>query len=410
MGLFALFGILPFLTFILQGPCFFSFLSSPLTLFQTTPKGPVLRPLTPGKWLVLFCDEINLPAPDKYGTQRVITFLRQLTERAGFWRASDQQWVHLERIQFVGACNPPTDPGRVPLPPRFLRHAPVVLVGFPSRPALHAIYGTMTRALLKLAPELRAQAEPLTHAMLDVYALCQKRFTPDLHAHYIFSPRELSRWVRSLHSALAANASGEGLLATDDLVRLWLHEGLRLFQDRLVEAEERAWLDRAIDGVAAERFGPGLRDAAHTLRRPVLYSSWTSSRYVPVERAELREYVRQRLRVFYEEELDVPLVLFNEVLDHILRIDRVFRQPQGHALLIGVSGGGKTVLSRFVAWLNGLTVFTIKVRSSLCVCVSVSDTLFCAGQCSLRLCRLLPRFADGDAAGGSARRENVLHL
>jgi hypothetical protein len=32
--------------------------------------------------------------------------------------------------------------------------------------------------------------------------------------------------------------------------------------------------------------------------------------------------------VFYEEELDVPLVLFDEVLEHILRIDRVFRQPQ----------------------------------------------------------------------------------
>ena len=33
-------------------------------------------------------------------------------------------------------------------------------------------------------------------------------------------------------------------------------------------------------------------------------------------------------QVFYEEELDVPLVLFNEVLDHVLRIDRIFRQPQ----------------------------------------------------------------------------------
>lgn len=46
-----------------------------------------------------------------------------------------------------------------------------------------------------------------------------------------------------------------------------------------------------------------------------------------------------------------------------MRIDRVFRQPQGHALLIGVSGGGKTVLSRFVAWMNGLSIFTIKVNN-----------------------------------------------
>jgi ABC-type polar amino acid transport system ATPase subunit len=65
--------------------------------------------------------------------------------------------------------------------------------------------------------------------------------------------------------------------------------------------------------------------------------------------------------VFYEEELDVPLVLFDEVLDHVLRIDRIFRQPQGHLLLIGVSGAGKTTLSRFVAWMNGLSIFQIKV-------------------------------------------------
>ena len=59
----------------------------------------------------------------------------------------------------------------------------------------------------------------------------------------------------------------------------------------------------------------------------------------------------------------MPLVLFNEVLDHVLRIDRIFRQPQGHLLLIGVSGAGKTTLSRFVAWMNGLSVVQVKVRS-----------------------------------------------
>jgi dynein heavy chain 1 len=50
-------------------------------------------------------------------------------------------------------------------------------------------------------------------------------------------------------------------------------------------------------------------------------------------------------------------------LDHVLRIDRIFRQPQGHVLLIGVSGAGKTTLSRFVAWLNGISVFQVKVHN-----------------------------------------------
>lgn len=38
--------------------------------------GIILRPKNIQKKLVLFCDEINLPNQDVYGTQKVITFLR----------------------------------------------------------------------------------------------------------------------------------------------------------------------------------------------------------------------------------------------------------------------------------------------------------------------------------------------
>ena len=84
-----------------------------------TPKGTVLAPIRLNKWLVLFCDEINLPDMDKYGTQKVISFLRQIVEHGGFYRTSDRVRIKLERVQFVGACNPPTDPGRKPLSHRY---------------------------------------------------------------------------------------------------------------------------------------------------------------------------------------------------------------------------------------------------------------------------------------------------
>lgn len=79
--------------------------------YRKTPNGLILSPIQLGKWLILFCDEINLPDMDKYGTMRVISFLRQMVGDGGFYRTSDHQWVKLERIQFVGACNLPTDPG-----------------------------------------------------------------------------------------------------------------------------------------------------------------------------------------------------------------------------------------------------------------------------------------------------------
>lgn len=59
--------------------------------YRKTPTGLKLSPSEMGRWIVMFCDEINLydtscfylsrPATDNYGTQRIITFLRQLVEQ-----------------------------------------------------------------------------------------------------------------------------------------------------------------------------------------------------------------------------------------------------------------------------------------------------------------------------------------
>ena len=209
-----------------------------------------MAPVQLGKWLVIFCDEINLPDEDKYGTQRVISFLRQCIEQGGFYRSSDQAWVKLERIQFVGACNPPTDPGRKPLSHRFLRHVPLVYVDYPGEVSLKQIYGTFNRAMLRIIPSLRGYAEPLTNAMVEFYLMSQERFTVDMQPHYIYSPREMTRWVRGICEAIRPLDS----LSVDDLVRLYAHEAPRLFQDRLVNNDERKWTDQNIDVTAMKHF------------------------------------------------------------------------------------------------------------------------------------------------------------
>ena len=324
--------------------------------YRKTLNGVILSPAQIGRWLVIFCDEINLPAPDRYGTQRAISFLRQLVEQNGFWRTSDRAWVTLDRIQFVGACNPPTDVGRHPLGPRFLRHAPLIMVDYPAELSLMQIYGTFNNAILKVIPLLRGNADTLTRAMVQLYLESQARFTPKIQPHYVYSPRELTRWVRGVYEAIKPLEK----LSLEGLVRIWAHEALRLFQDRLVDEAERSWTHALVRKVAANNFPTADLDQA--LASPILFSNWLSKNYVSVDQDQLREFVKARLKTFCDEEVDVPLVLFNEVLEHALRIDRVFRQPQGHLILIGTSGSGKTTLSRFVAWMNGLTIFQIKVH------------------------------------------------
>jgi dynein heavy chain 1, cytosolic len=322
-----------------------------------SPDGLIMQPnrqsYRESQWLVVFCDEINLPERDAYGTQTVIMFLRQLTEQNGFWN-NDCKWISLRRIQFVGACNPPTDAGRVPLSERFLRHAPLLLVDYPAEGPLKQIYRCFVQALLKLHPNLRGYVDPLTDAMVEFYLRNQQRFTPDVAPQYIYSPRELSRWIRAMYEAMEPLEA----ITLEELVRLWAHEALRLFQDRLITQEEKAWCDENVDDVAARYFG-GV-DLSVCLARPMLYSNWLKKTYQSTDRDVLRDFVAARLRVFYEEELDVPLVIFDDVLEHVLRIDNVLRHPMGHLLLVGEAGVGKTVLSRFVSWMNGLAVFQIK--------------------------------------------------
>ena len=168
----------------------------------------------------------------------------------------------------------------------------------------------------------------------------------------------MSRWVRGINEAIKPLDD----LSSEGLVRLWAYEALRLFNDRLIRDQEREWTESSIDDVARRNFmDVNFEDA---LKRPILYSRWLSDdSYQSVNEHELREFLRKKLKVFCEEELDVNLVLFDAVLDHMIRIDRVFRQPQGHLLLIGISGVGKTTLTRFVAWMNGLTVFQVKAHS-----------------------------------------------
>lgn len=56
---------------------------------------------------------------------------------------------------------------------RFLRHVPVIYVDYPGAASLKQIYGTFNRAMLRLVPNLRAYADPLTEAMVDFYTLSQ---------------------------------------------------------------------------------------------------------------------------------------------------------------------------------------------------------------------------------------------
>lgn len=97
---------------------------------------------------------------------------------------------------------------------------------------------------LPVVPYEASQSESQSPAALSLplelplrLPVLQAKFTAEQHPQYIYSPRELSRWVRALYEAMEPLDA----MTLEELVRLWANEALRLFHDRLVTQEEQDW-------------------------------------------------------------------------------------------------------------------------------------------------------------------------
>lgn len=329
--------------------------------YKNTVGSVILCPKIAGKWLVLFCDELNLPSPDKYGTQVVIQFLRQLVKEKSFWHPKTGKLVTLHNIQFVGACNPSSVSGRHSMTKRFTNLCTTVMVDYPSISSLKTIYNVYTNALLKVTPDLVGFDKPLCNSMIEVYEHYKTKFGESEIFHYVTSPRELTRWVKGLYIALRPMLSVE----LESLIRIWAYEGLRLFSDRLITTDEKNWVFDMIKKIARENF-PHI-NVTRALETPILFSEWLSYEYQSVDKTTLKKFVKERFNVFNQEESNVDIVLHDELLEHSLRIDRVLKNSQGHMILVGASGSGKTTLAKFVSWMNGIQVVQLNVTKNFCL-------------------------------------------
>lgn len=70
--------------------------------------------------MLIFVDDVNMPALDKYGSQPPVEMLRQIIED-GYYDVKKFYLKYVADTQFISCCAPPGG-GRNPVTPRFFRH------------------------------------------------------------------------------------------------------------------------------------------------------------------------------------------------------------------------------------------------------------------------------------------------
>jgi len=150
-----------------------------------------------------------------------------------------------------------------------------------------------------------------------------------------------------------------------ELIRLWVHECNRVYRDKLVEQRDIELFDKIQYDAVKQSFED--YDDHLIFRQPLFYCHFTAgigdSKYLPVtDYAELCRLLKEALDNHNELNAAMNLVLFEDAVSHILRINRIIEGPRGNALLIGVGGSGKQSLSRLAAFIAGLEVFQITLK------------------------------------------------
>jgi dynein heavy chain, axonemal len=212
----------------------------------------------PGRCAIFFVDDLNMPSPEVYGAQPPLELLRQGID-AGGWYGRDNAFRALSDVQFLGAMAPPGG-GRAYITTRLLRHFSTVAL----TPADGLTLATIFRPILDwhlssrrgyAAPEQGLSGSVVT-ATLTVYqsAIAQLLPTPK-KSHYVFNLRDFSRVISGFMLAPPSTFSkGEGAPA-DRVKRLWMHEIMRVFGDRLTDTGDQEWLLRTTKQALANDMG-----------------------------------------------------------------------------------------------------------------------------------------------------------
>lgn len=158
--------------------------------------------------------------------------------------------IYLFDLMFIGAMGL-VGGSRQEIYPRFLRHFSIFSINEFSEDSMAKIFTNVLHLGWKnngFPAEIIAMAITTVTASLEIYrsATDNLRPTPS-KSHYVFNLRDFSRLIQGCSMLRKESAESKRTFP-----KIWVHEIMRVFYDRLVEERDRIWLFKKIKDVVKD--------------------------------------------------------------------------------------------------------------------------------------------------------------
>eukprot|EP00079_Xenopus_tropicalis_P035681 XP_017949452.1 PREDICTED: dynein heavy chain 14, axonemal [Xenopus tropicalis] len=320
------------------------------------------------KKVAVFIDDLNMPVPEQYGAQPPLEFLRQFLDLGGFYDTQTLTWKNVQDLALLAACAPPGG-GRNEISPRLLKHFCLFVLPHPSVPALQHIFQVPLGSFLQsnnFLAEIQKCRDLLASSAIAIYLkMCSYMLPTPAKCHYTFNLRDLFKVLQGLLQA------SESVTVTRDSAALLLaHEATRVFHDRLTQAADR------------EQFFQFLSDELHNYfkiswpKEKLMEDSVQFADFVDVGKTRIYRPVTSNKKLIsrleeYRIKMKMSLVnpsntyiFFDEAVRHITRAARVFRQPGGHMMLVGLDGTGKVTSASMASYIAECQLYRLSITQT----------------------------------------------
>ncbi|XP_005102124.3 dynein heavy chain 1, axonemal [Aplysia californica] len=318
-----------------------------------------------GRYSVFFIDDLNMPALETYGAQPPIELIRQYMDFSGWYdRKSIGDFRLLVDVNFFCAMGP-TGGGRNPVTARLLRHFNFLAFTEMEDASMFKIFKTILEFWISNCPSIASSCDQLVWTTISMYNIVQTQMLPTpAKSHYTFNMRDLSKVFQGI--LMGDHAENKKV---EDILRLWYHESCRVFQDRLINDEDRQLFENVLRQKMKEDFHVDFESVVTI--QPLIYGDFLNADIDPRPYLLVDDlHAAQRcledfLADFNQGSIKkMELVLFMDAISHMSRITRILRQPLGNALLLGMGGSGRQSLTRLSAFISEYDCFQIELTKN----------------------------------------------